>query len=147
MSLRSLVIAAVLTASWPLGASASAAPAAGRDTAADPADPLMKKMLDALKANRYDDFVADGTPKLKSLGKQSFALVSAHFAPLLLAGYKTTYLAKLDKPDLTISLWKLEPNGASSSSASATSKKKGAHEDFEIRLILKAGKVDSFSIQ
>jgi hypothetical protein len=100
--------------------------------AKDPADALMKKMLDAVKANAYEAFVADGTPKLKTLNKGAFGLVSAHFGPLLAKGYKTTLLAKLRKPDNTIHLWKLEPAGAK--------------EDFEIRMVLKDGKIDAFSI-
>jgi hypothetical protein len=136
MTLRVLAVAAVLSTTAYLGSFAAAAPGE-MSAAADPADALMKKMLDALKARRFEDFVADGTPKLKSLAKQSFALVSAHFSPLLLGGYKTTYLARLRKPDLAISLWKLEPTGST----------KGVPEDFEIRVVLKAGKVDAFSIQ
>ncbi len=100
--------------------------------AKDPADALMKKLLDALKANDQAGFVADGTPKHKALARSAFAAVSARFAPLLMKGYKTTWLTTLRKPDNTTSLWKLEPAGAG--------------EDFELKLVLKNGKVDAFSI-
>lgn len=101
--------------------------------AKDPADAFMKKGLDALKANDYAAFIKDGTPKLKSLPKPSFALVSAHFGPMLAKGYKTTYLTRLRKQGHAISLWKLEPEGAA--------------EDFELKVIVEDGKVDAFSIQ
>jgi hypothetical protein len=103
--------------------------------AKDPADALMKKMLDAVKAASYEDFIADGTPRMKAGGKSAFGVASAHFAPLLLKGYKTTYLTRLRKLDHAVSLWKLEPAGAS--------------EDYEIRVVLqlKDGKVDDFRIQ
>jgi hypothetical protein len=93
----------------------------------------MKKGLDALKANDYAAFVADGTAKHKGLTKASFALVSARFGPMLSKGYKTTYLARLRKQGHAISLWKLEPEGAA--------------EDFELEVSVEAGKVDGFSIQ
>ena len=103
--------------------------------AKDPADALMKKMLDAVKAASYEDFIAEGTPKMKAAGKSAFGIASAHFAPLLLKGYKTTYLTRLRKGDRAVSLWKLEPAGAA--------------EDYEIRVVLqvKDGKVDDFRIQ
>jgi hypothetical protein len=101
--------------------------------AKDPADALMKKMLDAVKAGSYEAFVADGTPTMKSLGKSSFGIASAHFAPVLKKGYKTTYLARLRKKDAAMTLWKLEPNGGD--------------EDYEIRVVLKDGKVDAFTMQ
>src|SRR6266700_758442 len=96
--------------------------------AKDPADALMKRMLDAVKAGSYEDFVADGTAKMKAgAGKSAFGVASAHFAPLLRKGYKTTYLARLRKPDHAISLWKLEPAGES--------------EDFLVRVVLEGTKV------
>ena len=102
--------------------------------AKDPADALMKKMLDAVKAGSYELFVADGTPKMKELGKSSFGVASAHFAPLLRKGYKTTALGTLRKTGRTLHLWKLEPAGAP--------------EDYEIRLATSTqnGKVDGFWI-
>jgi hypothetical protein len=118
MSLRTLALAALLAATIP---------------AKDPADALMKKELDALKANDYAAFVVDGTPKLKSLPKGSFALVSAHFGPMLAKGYKTTFLANVRKLDHTIHLWKLEPAGAK--------------EDYEIRMVTQNNLIDAFSIQ
>jgi hypothetical protein len=123
-------IAAVALAPAPRseGGAARAAVAAAKD----PADALMKKMLAALKSHRFDDYVADGTDNLKALSKPSFTLVSAHFGPLLDKGYKTTYLATLAKPDDTIHLWKLVTQGSA--------------EEFLVRVVLRNGKVDSFSL-
>jgi hypothetical protein len=140
MTLRVLVAAAAfaLVASSPLAVAPARAEAPAPAPPYDPADALMKKLVDAVKADAYADFVADGTPRLKSISKGAFGLLSARFRPMLLQGYKTTFLAKLRKLDGTIHLWKLEPAGAK--------------EDFEIRLVLvkdgkNAGKVDAFSIQ
>jgi hypothetical protein len=110
-------------------------PAARAETvvpAKDPGDALMKNLLDALKANDYTAFVADGTAKHKTSGKAAFGRLSGQLGPLLTRGYKTTVLTILRKPDVTIHLWKLEPAGA--------------NEDFELRLVTKDGKVDSFSV-
>jgi len=102
--------------------------------AKDPADALMKKMLDAVKAGSYQAFIADGTPKMRNeTGKSAFGVASGHFAPMLLKGYKTTYLGRVRKRDRAISLWKLEPTGAA--------------EDFLVRVVLENGKVDGFWIE
>jgi alanine racemase len=101
--------------------------------AQDPADALMKKLLDAVKANAYDAYLADATPRMKASGRSSFGVASAHIAPLLLKGYKTTFLTNLRKTDHSVHLWKLEPAGAP--------------EDYEIRLVMRDGKVDAFAIE
>src|SRR6267154_870476 len=102
--------------------------------AKDPADAVMKEMLDAVKAASYEAFVADGTPRMKaSGGRSAFGVASAHFAPMLRKGYKTTYLARVRKPDHAISLWKLEPAGAS--------------EEYIVRVVMRDGKVDDFRIE
>jgi hypothetical protein len=135
MNLRALVVALPLLLPVALAPSgrAGAAPVGKLAPAKDPADAQMKKLLDAVKTNDYAAFLADGTPKQRSLDKRSFNLVSVHFAPMLLKGYKTTFLATLRKPDNTTHLWKLEPAGGK--------------EDFVIKLVVIDGKVDVFSIQ
>jgi hypothetical protein len=97
--------------------------------AKDPADALMKRMLDALKADAYDLWI-ETAPKLT--GKRTFETLRAHYGPMLLKGYKTTYLAKLREADGIVHLWKLEPAES--------------REDFEIRLMLKDGRVEAFVI-
>ncbi|HVR01210.1 MAG TPA: hypothetical protein VMT47_03700 [Polyangia bacterium] len=130
MTLRSLGLGALLAFSTPL------APGAVRAEtlvpAKDPADALMKTGLDAIKARSHDLFVADGTRSLRA-GKPAFDRLSARFAPMLLKGYKTTLLGTLRKGDRTLHLWKLEPAGAP--------------EDYEIRVVLRDGRVDAFTIQ
>jgi hypothetical protein len=130
MTLRSLGLCVLLAGSTPL------APRAARAEtlvpAKDPADALMKKGLDAVKASSHDLFVADGTPALRA-AKPAFERLSTRFAPMLLKGYKTTLLGTLRKGARTIHLWKLEPAGAP--------------EEYEIRVVLKDGRVDDFTIQ
>jgi hypothetical protein len=101
--------------------------------AKDPADAHMKRMLDAVKAGSYEDFAAASTPEFKAGGRTPFGVASAHFAPLLMKGYKTTYLCRVRKTDYAISLWKLEPAGAP--------------EDYVIKVVLKGGKVSGFWIE
>jgi hypothetical protein len=100
--------------------------------AKDPADALMKRMLDALKADSYDLWV-DTAPKLRSMSKPAFEAFRARYGPMLLKGYKTTYLATLRKGELAVHLWKLEPAGAT--------------EDFEVRLSMRDGAVGALGIQ
>jgi hypothetical protein len=99
----------------------------------DPADALMKKMLDALKADAYDLYVEGATPRLRAHGRAEFAPLRARFGALLRDGYKTTVLGSLRKPGRTVALWKLEPADGP--------------EDFEVRLTLEDGRVDAFSIE
>jgi hypothetical protein len=130
MTLRSLGLGALLACSMPVAPRAACAEMLV--PAKDPADALMKKGLDAIKASSHDLFVAEGTPGLRA-GKPAFDHLSARFAPMLLKGYKTTLLGTLRKGDRTLHLWKLEPAGAP--------------EDYEIRVVLKDGRVDAFTIQ
>jgi hypothetical protein len=137
MNVRGLALAVVCTTSILTAPARPAhAQAAPPPAAADPAELWMKDMVEAVKANLYADFVAPGDAKLKSTSRSSFALVSARFAPLLKKGYKTTFLTTLNKPDVTIHLWKLQPAGST--------------EDYEVRLVVKkneaGGKVDAFSM-
>ena len=131
MTLRVLVAAAVLATTFAV--TPSGAWAEALVSAKDPADAQMKKMLDAVKAGSYQAFLADATPRLKGLGKPSFDLASAHFAPMLLKGYKTTLLGKVRKADHTIDIWKLQPASGP--------------DEYEVRLVTKDGKVDGFQIQ
>ncbi|MDB4982962.1 MAG: hypothetical protein JWM82_3714 [Myxococcales bacterium] len=127
MNLRALSLALSLGVSVAGGASARAETVV---PAKDPADALMKSLLDALKANDYAGFVAEGTAKHTASGKAAFARLGARFGPLLMKGYKTTVL---QKPDASIHRWKLEPAGST--------------QPFEIELVTKDGKVDAFSIR
>lgn len=76
---------------------------------ADPPEATLKKMLEAVKTKSYEDFLteADDTVKAK-LTKQMFEGVSGQVGPRLKQGYKTTYLSKLRKGEITVHLWKLE---------------------------------------
>jgi hypothetical protein len=100
--------------------------------AKDPADAHMKRMMYAIKSGSYEDFAAAGTPEFKAGGRTPFGVASAHFAPMLVKGYKTTYLCRLHKTDHAISLWKLEPAGAP--------------EDYLIKVVMRGGKVSGFWI-
>jgi hypothetical protein len=99
--------------------------------AKDPADAPMKALLDALKAGAYDLW-RDTAPNLPG-GQAAFERLRARVGARLLKGYKTTALGTLRKPDGDLHLWKLEAAGA--------------REDLEIRLLMKDGQVQSFTIE
>jgi hypothetical protein len=101
--------------------------------AKDPADAHMKRMLDAIKAKKYDEFVESPTPRFREQGRSAFGVAAAHYAPMLLKGYKTTYLGRIHKPERAISLWKLQPAGGG--------------EDYLVRVVMMGELVDGFWIE
>ncbi len=84
--------------------------------AADPADladaelsrPILEKLLKAVEANDYDNFVAEGTEAVKAaLTPQMLADVSKQLSPRMKAGYEKTYLGELNQQGCKTYLWKL----------------------------------------
>jgi hypothetical protein len=93
-------------------------------------EPVVTKMLEAVKANSYEDFIAAGGDKFKATAKPAFSTASAYFGPMLKKGYKTTFLSTLRKDDHELLLWKLAIPGGK--------------DDFEVRIAIVSGKVDGF---
>jgi hypothetical protein len=95
-----------------LGAQSSAALAQSPAGASDAPDGLMKKLMEAVKENAYDDFMIECDDTMRAaLTKQQFEGVSAMMAPSLQGSYKTTYLGKIRRKGLYTHLWKLDPGG------------------------------------
>jgi hypothetical protein len=93
-------------------------------------EPVVTRMLEAVKANSYEDFIAAGGDKFKATAKPSFSTASGYFGPMLKKGYKTTFLTTLRKDDHELLLWKLAIPGGK--------------DDFEVRIAIVNGKVDGF---
>jgi hypothetical protein len=93
-------------------------------------EPVVAKMLEAVKASSYDDFIAAGGEKFKATAKPSFSTASSYFGPMLKKGYKTTFLTTLRKDDHELLLWKLAIPGGK--------------DDFEVRIAIANGKVEGF---
>jgi len=92
-----------LVVSLLLSLPAVAAPKSGEPEA------QMKRMVEAIKAKSYEDFVADADDKMRvALTKQMFEGVAGLLAPRLQQGYKTSHLGKLRQQGFETHLWKLE---------------------------------------
>ncbi len=121
---------AFFTASLTLPAvlGAGCTPAGLEETAPDQHEATMKKMLEAIKATSYEDYVAPGGPKVKAISRPNFATMSGHLGPILQRGYTTRLLSRLRKDDHELFLWKVDvPAGK---------------EDFELRMSIANGIVD-----
>jgi hypothetical protein len=96
--------------------------------------PVLDKLLNAVAANDYADFVADGTEAFKAeVTKQVFEDVSTQIAPRLKEGYKAVYMGELEQQDHQIHLWTLEY--------------KDGGDDTMAKLVLKDGKIAGFWLQ
>ncbi len=95
---------------------------------------VLKKLLKAVEACDYDNFVADGNARFKAgLTKQMLEGVCAQLSPRMKNGYDTTYLGQLKQQGCQVYLWKLVF--------------KDAGDDTLARLVLKEGKVAGFWLQ
>jgi hypothetical protein len=75
----------------------------------DPAEAMVKKMLEATKNKSYDAFLADADDTVRAkLTRQQFDAVANLVGPRLKQGYKLSYLAKLRKGEYATHLWKVE---------------------------------------
>jgi hypothetical protein len=109
-------------------------PLSARAQTSDPPEGLMKKMMEAIRARSYDDFMIECDEGMRAaLSRQQFDGVAGLMAPSLQPGYKTTFLGKLQQKGHAIYLWKLVP---------ATVK-----DETLIRIAIKDKKVAGFLLQ
>ncbi len=111
--------------------------ATSRVQAVDP-DPAVKKtfdkLMDAVKANDREAFIANGTDAVKKgMTQEIMDAVSKLLSPRLKKGYEATYLCQLKQSGTQVHLWKLSF--------------KDGGDDVIIRIALKDGKVDGFFLQ
>jgi hypothetical protein len=113
--------AACLLAAWSAPARADNAPA--------DAEAIMKRIVEAVKARSYDDFLVDADDRVKQgITKQMFEGVAGQLAGRLTKGYKTSYLGGLRQKGYATHLWKMEIAD-------------GKNDDVLVKISVKDGKV------
>ena len=105
--------------------------------AGEPAPALKKtfdKMLDAIKNNDRDAFVAEGNEEVKKgMTPEVMETLHKHLGTRIKAGFEAKYLCQLKQGGHEVHLWKLSF--------------KDAGDDVVIRLARKDGKVAGFFLQ
>ena len=72
------------------------------------AERLFAALLDAIKAERYDDFVGLGSHCFQhAISRETFDAVVAHVSAFLKQGYEARYLGMLKRKEHQIHLWKI----------------------------------------
>ncbi len=106
-----------------------AAPPTRADGTAPPeAEKLLLRMIEAVKAESYEAFLADGDANLKKqLSRQQFEGMCGLYTKPLKRGYTLEYFGQLKQRGMAVYVWK----------ASAA----GAQEDVLVKLAMKDGKV------
>ena len=95
---------------------------------------VLVKMIEAVKAESYDDFLTDADAQLKSnLSRQQFEGLCGLYTAPLRKGYKFEYLGQLRQRGMSVHLWKI---------AVVDGQDEGL-----IRLVLKDGKTYGFTVQ
>lgn len=101
---------------------------------AGPGCVVLDKLLKAVEANNYDNFVADGNDAFKAgITKQLLQGISAQLAPRMKKGYECSYLGQLKQQGYEVLLWKLTY--------------KDGGDDILVKLSLKDEKVAGFWLQ
>jgi hypothetical protein len=111
-----------------------AVPARAEGAPPPEAHKLLTKMIDAVKTESYDAFLADADANLKKhLSRQQFEGMCGLYSKPLNKGYTLEYFGQLKKRDMAVYVWKVSTNGA--------------QEDVLIRLAVKDGKVGGIMAQ
>jgi len=112
--------------------------AAEKTTWAAPAAPtgpehVLIKMIEAVKAQAYEDFLADTDAQLKSqFSRQQFEGICGLYTAPLRKGYRLEYLGQLRQRGAFVYLWKISVGD-------------GPDETL-LRLVIKDGKASGFSV-
>lgn len=131
--MRTRTILVPLAATLACLALTAAAPAQAAPSAPPAAQAVLIKMIDAVKAQSFDDFLTDASARLKSqFTRQQFEGICGLYTAPLRKGYKLDYLGQLRQREATVHLWKVSVPDAA--------------DETLLRLILKDGKVDGFSV-
>ncbi len=90
-------------------------------------------MIEAVKAESYEAFLADGDANLKKqLSRQQFEGMCGLYTKPLKKGYTLEYLGQLRQRGFAVYLWKVTATGAT--------------EDALVRLAVKDGKVGGIGV-
>jgi hypothetical protein len=94
---------------------------------------ILVKMIDAVKAESYDDFVKYASVRLKAqLSHQQFEGICGLYTAPLRKGYKLEYLGQLRQKGTVVLLWKITVTDSP--------------DEALLRLVTKDGKVDGFTV-
>jgi hypothetical protein len=132
MSMRNLMtclVAGALCLTLAPGKPALAAPVAPTG-----AERVLVKMIEAVKAQSYDDFLTDADDHLKSnLSRQQFEGICGLYTAPLRKGYRLEYLGQLRQQGTYVYLWKITIVGG--------------QDETLLRLVIKDGKAYGFTVQ
>ncbi len=83
-------------------------PAVAAPVAPTAAERVLLKMIEAVKAQSYDDFLTDADAKLKSqFSRQQFEGICGLYTAPLRKGYRLEYLGQLRQRGALVYLWKV----------------------------------------
>jgi hypothetical protein len=95
---------------------------------------VLVKMIEAVKAQSYDDFLSDADAQLKSnLSRQQFEGLCGLYTAPLRKGYRFEFLGQLRQRGMPVYLWKITVVDG--------------QDDGLIRLVMKEGKAYGFTVQ
>jgi hypothetical protein len=115
-----------------IATASSSAHAAG--SAPPAAEKVLLKMIEAVKAESYDAFLADADASMKKqLSHQQFEGICGMYAKALKKGYTLEYFGQLKQRGMTIYVWKVSSPGAK--------------EDVLVKLGMKDGKASTVQVQ
>jgi hypothetical protein len=98
------------------------------------AERVLVKMIEAVKAQSYDDFLTDADDHLKSnLSRQQFEGICGLYTAPLRKGYRLEYLGQLRQQGTYVYLWKITIVGG--------------QDETLLRLVTKDGKAYGFTVQ
>lgn len=107
---------------------AHAVPAYAAGSAPPEAEKALSKLIDAVKAESYEAFIADADANVKKqLSRQQFEGLCGLYTKPLKKGYALEYLGQLRQRGMAVYLWKVTVPGG--------------QEDVLVKLALKEGKV------
>jgi hypothetical protein len=106
-------------------------PALAATTAPAGAERVLNKMIEAVKAQSYEDFLSDADAQLKSnLSRQQFEGICGLYTAPLRKGYRLEYLGQLRQREAIVYLWKITVVDG--------------QDEALIRFVMKDGKVSGF---
>jgi len=106
-------------------------PALAATAAPAGAERVLNKMIEAVKAQSYEDFLSDADAQLKSnLSRQQFEGICGLYTAPLRKGYRLEYLGQLRQREAIVYLWKITVVDG--------------QDEALIRFVMKDGKVSGF---
>jgi hypothetical protein len=91
------------------------------------------RMIEAVKARSYQDFLTDADAQLKSqVDRTQFEEICSRYAEPLLKGYRLVYMDHLRRRGTLVLLWKLTLGDS--------------QDEALLRIVMRDGKVEDFSV-